>query len=380
MLIIKQVQAIVISAALTTSVFGVQNPVSPNHTIPTASAVPSAQELHQLLAPIALYPDALVGQVLAGSTYPSQVVEAERWVQQNSSLKGEQLAAAADKQPWDPSIKALTEFPSVLHNMSQNLAWTSGVGEAYINDPQAVMHAIQGLRADAEKAGHLKSTPEQTVSTEGQTIVIQPSNPEVVYVPEYSPAVVYGAPIAPYPGYSGWDVAAASAISFGVGTAVGAAMGGSWGWNHWGMDWHGGNVNFNRNTYVSRSSTFSNRNYSNVNRATAANRNTASTRNFAAQPNRSAVSGNRSAALNEANAWSNRERQNPAASRGYGEAGERAAGTRTNAFSGSRDGGAARMDSARGSSSFGGHSGGFSGGGRTGGFGGGGRVGGGGRR
>ncbi len=376
MLIFKQVQAIVISVALATSVFGAQNSASPNQSIPTASAVPSPEELHQLLAPIALYPDALVGQVLAGSTYPSQVVEAERWVQQNSSLKGQQLAAAVDKQPWDPSIKALTEFPSVLHNMSQNLAWTSSVGESYVNDPQAVMHAIQVLREDAKKAGNLKSTPEQTVSTEGQTIVIQPANPEVVYVPEYSPAAVYGTPIEPYPGYSGWDVAAASAISFGVGTAVGAAVGG-WGWGHWGMNWGGGTVNFNRNAYVSHSNTFANRNYANVNRANynnrnvANNRNAATNRSFANQPNRPAATANRSAALNEANSWSNRERQNPNASRGYGQAGERTAGTRTNAFSGVRDGGAARMDSSRGSSSFAGRSGG------SGGFGGGGHRGGG---
>ena len=119
-------------------------------------------------------------------------MEADRWLQQNKNLAQNQLLAAVDKQPWDPSIKGLCEFPSVLHNMSVNLAWTSGLGDAYFNDPNGVMAAIQALRIEAQNAGNLKSTPQQTVTTENQTIVIQPTNPEVVYVPTYSPAVVYG--------------------------------------------------------------------------------------------------------------------------------------------------------------------------------------------
>src|SRR5207247_11318176 len=116
-------------------------------------------------------------------------------------------------------------------------------------------------RRGAEKAGNLTSSSQQTVKTEGQTIIIEPADPTVVYVPSHRPAVVYGTTIAPYPGYSGWDVAAASALSFGVGTLVGAAAGGwGWGWGHWGANWHGGNVSFNRTAYVSRSNTFANRN------------------------------------------------------------------------------------------------------------------------
>src|SRR5262249_9076954 len=153
----------------------------------SGSSTPSAKELQQLVAPIALYPDNLVAQVLAGSTYPTQIVEAGRWMQQHQNLKGSELASAVNQQIWDPSIKALTEFREVLDNMNKNLSWTSALGDAYVNDPKGVMSAIQGLRHDAQHSGHLESTPQQTVSTQGQTIVIEPANPEVVYVPSYSP-------------------------------------------------------------------------------------------------------------------------------------------------------------------------------------------------
>jgi len=149
----------------------------------TTSSAPSASEFQQLVAPIALYPDALVGQVLAASTYPTQVVEADRWLQQNPGLKGEALGSAVDKQPWDPSIKGLTQFPDVLNNMSKNITWTSALGDAYFNDPQSVMNVIQALRRDAEKAGNLTSSSQQTVKMEGQTIIIEPADPTVVYVP-----------------------------------------------------------------------------------------------------------------------------------------------------------------------------------------------------
>src|SRR5262249_34793677 len=145
MLILRQIQAVVLSLAIATAAAATQDQgVIANPALP--SSAPSPQEMHQLVAPIALYPDALVGQILAGATYPTQVVEAARWVQQNSGLKGEQLAAAIDRQPWDPSIKALAQFPSVLENMNQNLTWTSSLGDAYFNDPQGVMNAIQTLR------------------------------------------------------------------------------------------------------------------------------------------------------------------------------------------------------------------------------------------
>jgi hypothetical protein len=374
--------------------------------MPASSAAPSGKELQQIVAPIALYPDALVAQVLAGSTYPNEVVAANQWLQQHQHLKGEQLAAEVDKQSWDPSIKALSEFPSVLANMSTNLSWTSALGDAYFNDPDGVMSAIQTLRREAQSSGHLNSTPQQTVTSQGDTIIIEPSNPQVVYVPEYSPESVYGYPIAAYPGYSGWGVAAASALSFGAGVAVGAAGHWGWGWNSWGTNWHGGNVQYNRNTYVSRSNTFVNRNatfnnanLNNVNRANVNRANNAARSNNlsgtnaanAARANagnlgaRSTGQFNRSGAAAGAETRAkpsqpmNRDAASQAMSRGFGSADRSSMGRSSGAFGGFSQGGAARMDSARGSSSFGGArggGGGFRGGGGGGGF----RGGGGGRR
>ena len=124
-------------------------------------------------------------------------------MQSNSGLSANQLAQAANSQPWDPSVKSLTAFPKVLDNMSTNLSWTSALGEAYYSDPQGVLKAVQVMRAQAQAAGSLKSNDQQTVVTQGQTIIIVPANPQVIYVPQYNPTVVYGAPVAAYPGYSG---------------------------------------------------------------------------------------------------------------------------------------------------------------------------------
>ena len=149
-------------------------------------------QLQQLVAPIALYPDSLVAQILAASTFPEQVVEADRWVQANPDLKGDALGKAVDQQPWDPSVKALTAFPSVLGNMDKNLSWTSSLGDAYYNQQQDVMDAVQVMRKRAEDSGNLKTTPQQTVTTQGSTVIIQPATPDVVYVPAYNPWLVYG--------------------------------------------------------------------------------------------------------------------------------------------------------------------------------------------
>ncbi len=386
MVLTRQVLSIFVSCALAVSVFAQGR----SQTMATASSAPTSAEFQQLVAPIALYPDALVGQVLAASTYPTQVVEADRWLQQNPG-QGEALGSAVDKQPWDPSIKGLTQFPDVLNNMSKNITWTSALGDAYFNDPESVMNAIQALRKDAESSGNLKSNSQQAVKTEGQTIIIEPADPTVVYVPSYSPAVVYGTAIAPYPGYSGWDVAAASAISFGVGTLVGAAAGGwGWGWGHWGADWHGGNVSFNRNAYVSRSNTFVNRNsnFNQFNRANV-NRNAinrdAATRNAVNQGIRNKPAAgtlNRPSGVQNFDRGAgqfNRERQSAAMSRGFSGGDRSSIGSRSGGFSDFRQGGSTRFDSARGRSSFGGGGGGFRGGG-GGGFRGGGGGRGGGRR
>src|ERR1700730_7690105 len=141
-----------------------------NEQSPAPAVQQSPQELQQLVAPIALYPDALVAQILAASTYPTEIVEADRWLQNHSELKGQNLADEVDKQSWDPSIKALTQFPSALENMDKNLSWTSSLGDAYASQEQDVMDAVQVLRQQARKAGHLNSNEQENVSTQGDTI------------------------------------------------------------------------------------------------------------------------------------------------------------------------------------------------------------------
>src|SRR5271169_5903960 len=209
---------------------------------PTEAAPQSASELQSLVAPIALYPDSLVAQILTASTFPDQVAIADYWVEQNKSLAGSALMQAVDKQSWDPSVKALTEFPSVLDNMAKNLSWTSSLGEAYHNQQADVMTAIQTLRAKAKTAGNLKTTSQVTVTQQSpQVIVIQPTNPQVVYVPVYNTAVVYGYPYV-VPAYTpppASAVVAAGVIGFGVGIAVGAMMSSSWGYSSWGCHWYG---------------------------------------------------------------------------------------------------------------------------------------------
>jgi hypothetical protein len=150
------------------------------------------EQLQQLVAPIALYPDSLVAQVLAASTFPEQAVEADRWVQAHPDLKGDALGQAVDQQDWDPSVKALAAFPSVLGNMDKNLSWTSSLGDAYYNQQADVMDAIQVMRKRAQESGNLKSTPQQNVTTQDSNVQIQAADPEVVYVPAYDPWLVYG--------------------------------------------------------------------------------------------------------------------------------------------------------------------------------------------
>ena len=210
------------------------------------------EELQSLVAPIALYPDALIAQMLTAATFPDQIAVAAYWLQQNKSLAPTALMTAVNGQSWDPSVKALTQFPSVLNNMAQNLAWTSQLGEAYNTQSTEVMSAIQSLRAKAKAAGNLKSSTQMTVTqTTPDIIVLQPPNPGVIYLPEYNPAVVYGTPIQT-PGYTAGGVAATAALSFGVGAAVGAlASGGccTWGYSSWTCDWFKGGVYYRSYPY-----------------------------------------------------------------------------------------------------------------------------------
>jgi len=304
---------------------------------PVQAAPQTPEQLQQLVAPIALYPDALVAQILAAATYPDQVVEADRWLQQHTDLKGEQLGKEVDQQVWDPSVKALVEFPSVLANMDKNLSWTSSLGDAYVNQQEDVMNAVQVMRDRAEKAGNLKSTSEEKVSKQGQSIVIEPADPEVVYVPEYDPWLVYGEPIGIWPGWYWYPglFLDGPGMFFGLGFGIGFFGGFGWGWGRWGYDWHNHGIIFNHGAYVSHSRVFVNRN----------------TFNRAGGFHGGDFSG----------------------ARAFGGSQHEFGGTHSGAFSGFNHGGVARGFSSRGQSSFGG---GFHGGG----FGGGGSHGGGGRR
>jgi uncharacterized membrane protein YgcG len=222
----------------------------------------SSEQLQQLVAPIALYPDSLVAQILGASTFPEQLVEADRWIQAHPDLKEDALAQAVDQQSWDPSVKALTAFPSVLGNMDKNLSWTSSLGDAYYNQQEDVMDAVQVMRQRAQEAGNLKTTPQQTVTFEGTTIIIEPASPEVVYVPAYDPWSVYGGPLVAWPGwyeYPGiWY--GGPYLTFGVGFGIGYYGGYGWGWHHWGSDWHNRSVTYYHDRYYSTSKTFYNRN------------------------------------------------------------------------------------------------------------------------
>ena len=216
-------------------------PVGPNQRQYTS--LPSEQ-LNKLVAPIALYPDALVAQILAASAYPTQIVEANRMAQENPGLKGQDLAQEVDRQDWDPSVKSLVEFPTVLANLDKDLSWTSELGEAYQNQPDDVMQAIQYLRHKAHDAGNLRSTPQERVYEDGSNVDIQPADPNVVYVPTYNPAYVYGYPVGLWPGfYPWWGVGFGGPyVSFGLGFPIAPFFGFGWGWHGWGIGWgfHGG--------------------------------------------------------------------------------------------------------------------------------------------
>jgi hypothetical protein len=208
------------------------------------------EEIEQIVAPIALYPDSLLSQVFMASTYPLEVVEASRWAKQNQNLKGDALAKALEKQDWDPSVRSLVNFPDVLSKMSDKLDWTQKLGDAFLSQQKEVMDAVQRLRAKAEAAGNLKTTEQQKVIVEEKVIKIEPASPQVVYVPTYNPTVVYGAwpypAYPPYPWYPPGYAFGASMFAFGAGVALGAAWGYAWG----GANWRGGNVDvdINRNT------------------------------------------------------------------------------------------------------------------------------------
>jgi hypothetical protein len=290
---------------------------------PAQAAQQSPEQLQQLVAPLALYPDAL--QILPAASYPDQIVEAEKWMGQHRDLKGDNLAKEVDTQAWDASVKALTQFPAVLANMNQNLAWTSELGDVYVNQQQELSQAIQTMRERAKQAGNLNTTPQEKVSTSGQTIVIQPAETNVVYIPQYDPWLAYGDPLAVFPGWYPYPglFLDGPGVGFGLGFGVGLFGGYGWGWHNWGYDWrHDGRVVYNHNTYVSHSRTIVNRNDFHSGRM-----------NFNQAPGRS---------FGGHDAF-------------HGATGSQAVtGTHSGAFSGFSHGGIARGNAVRGQSSFGG--------------------------
>ncbi len=217
-------------------------------TKPAPKQVWSGEQLDNLVAPIALYPDPLLGQILAASTYPLEVVEAYQWLQRNPNLRGKALVDAARQQPWDPSIQALVAVPDALEKLNQDIRWTTDLGNAFLSQQTELMDAVQRMRTRAQEKGRLASTPQQTVTTqeEGgkQAIVIQPSNPQVIYVPAYDPYWVWGPPVYGYypplyyPPYG---------FGFGIGFDLGLCFGGGWGWGGWGWgpSWFGHTVYVN---------------------------------------------------------------------------------------------------------------------------------------
>ncbi|HEY1912828.1 MAG TPA: DUF3300 domain-containing protein [Vicinamibacterales bacterium] len=248
---------------------------------PAAQKIP-ADQLDSLVAPIALYPDPMMAQVLAASTYPLEIIQLQQWLEKNPSLKDKPLADAVKKQPWDPSVQALAGLPDLVKRLADDIQWTADLGNAFLAQQSDVMDAIQRMRKKAQDKGTLKSTEQAKVETQvvekKQVIVIEQTNPQVVYVPTYNPVVVYGPPVYAYypyppiyyppPSY----YAAGVAIAWGVGFAMGAFWGGGgWGyhagWGHNDIDINVNN-NFNRNTNINGG----NRNQVNPNRGGAGNK------------------------------------------------------------------------------------------------------------
>src|SRR6201993_2311254 len=220
-----------------------------------------ADQLDSLVAPIALYPDPLLAQTLAASTYPLEIIQLQQWLTKNTNLKDKALADTVAKQPWDPSVQALAALPDVVNRLANDIQWSTDLGNAFLAQQSDVMDAVQRMRKKAQDNGNLKSTEQQKVETKiietKPVIVVEQANPQVVYVPSYDPVVVYGAPVYPYPPiyYPPWgSYAAGMAVSFGVGVMMGAFWRGGWGWGCGLGGDHDNTINrnnnFNRNSNV----------------------------------------------------------------------------------------------------------------------------------
>src|SRR5690348_8817339 len=230
---------------------------APSPSRDQAPKIPPDQ-LDSLVAPIALYPDPLLAQTLAASTYPLELIQLQQWLLKNPGLKDKALADAVTKEPWDPSIQAMAGLPDVVKRLADDIQWTTDLGNAFLVQQSDVMDAVQRMRKKAQDNGNLKSTEQQKVETKviesKSVIVVEQADPQVVYVPSYDPVVVWGPPVYPYPpiyyppaGY----YAAGLAISFGVGVMMGAFWSGGWGW---GCGWSNNNININNNNNFNRNS------------------------------------------------------------------------------------------------------------------------------
>jgi uncharacterized membrane protein YgcG len=264
----RKTLVVLIAAAMMLPGLGfAQEPAAASAATSSAQAPMPQEKLDSLLAPIALYPDELLTQTLMASTYPLDVVAAARFVKENRELKGDALDKAVAQKNWDPSVQSLTAFPQVLEMMNDKLEWTQELGDAFLADEKRVLQTVQGLRQKADAAGNLKSSEQVKVVKEQSTIIIEPAQPEVVYVPTYNPTVVYGTWWAPsYPPYyyppppyyyPPGSMLAAGLIGFGIGMAI---SDNHWGWSH--ADWHGGDVNVNvnrNNTFINNNAEFKNK-------------------------------------------------------------------------------------------------------------------------
>lgn len=296
---------------------------------PEAPKIPNDQ-LDSLVSPIALYPDPLLAQTLAASTYPLEIIQLEQWLAKNPKLKDKALADAVAKQNWDPSIQAMAALPDVVKQLAENIAWTSDLGNAFLAQQADVMDAVQRMRAKAQGAGNLKTSKEQKVESkqvEGKTVVvIEQADPKVVYVPAYNPAAVYGPPVYPYPSIYYPPYVPGRLLAFGAGVAIGAAWNGGWGW---GCGWGNNNVNVNiNNNYIN------NFNKNNVNNRISNNSNwqhNAQHRGGAPYSNKSIANkygGNYRGGGNITRPAGNRPSQGPAADRMNRPGGDRSAANR----------------------------------------------------
>ncbi|CAB3747379.1 DUF3300 domain-containing protein [Paraburkholderia humisilvae] len=367
-------RVLLICAALagTPLVVGIAAPTAAHAQTP---AKVSSQQLDSLTAPIALYPDALLAQVLMASTFPQQIQEAAQWSKANSQKQGDAAVQAVASEPWDPSVQSLVAFPQVLATMASKPDWVTQLGNAFLAQPNDVMDSVQRLRKQAQQAGNLKTTEQQKVIVEQSTIQIVPANPQVVYVPTYNPTVVYGA--WPYPAYPpvyvppppGYAIATgfATGLAFGAGIAVANSLWGGFNWNS-----HDVNVNVNRYNNINvnnrinanTANTNWNRNES-INRTNAnLNRNNANFNNANLAAQRDAYRGRDASRQQAEQALQNRTGQNVSGSASQRLQNIHSGGTnpgeirnsaqnlnRDNALRGAGDAGGARADMQRGQAS-----------------------------